>query len=111
MRLAFVAALVGALACSSVAVRADDPPSPDDFAFAMGQMAGSQTACDIPKDQVNALVSKAFDKMKLDVKEGTPLFDRFVKGFADGTKTVKDGGATCADVKTGFDTFSAQLGQ
>jgi len=99
------------LACSSGVALAETAPTPEDFSFAMGQMAGSETACDIPKDQVNAMISKAFDKMKIEIKEGTPLFDKFTAGVTDGAKSVKDGAASCPDVKAGFDTFSAQISQ
>ena len=104
-------ASVLSLGMAGSAARADDAPSQSDTVFAFGQMAGSQTACDVPKDKVNALMDKGFSKIGIELKEGSDLYNRFVAGVADGAKQVKDGAATCEDVKAGFEAFSAKLGE
>lgn len=101
-----------ALALAAVAVTgvvSHAQVSPSDFSFAVGQIAGSSQACGVPKDDINAVATKAFTKLKVDVTEGNDNFKRFVAGFADGAKQVKDGAAKCEDVKAGFAAFGEKV--
>lgn len=106
----FVGSSILALGAVVVAATASHAQvSPSDFSFAVGQIAGSSTACGVVKDDINAVASKAFAKLKIELKEGDDNFKRFVAGFADGAKQVKDGAAKCEDVKAGFAAFGEKV--